>query len=181
MKDKSGEIIICVTGGISAYKACEVVRYLKKRGFGITVLMTKEAVNFVGPLTFKTLTQRQVIVDMFSDEVNWDPAHIALADRADLVVVVPATANCIGKLAQGICDDIIGCVIMATKAKIMICPAMNENMYGHPALQKNLAVLKGFGCKIIGPIKGELACGKTGIGHLADVDDIVSEIEKFFK
>ncbi|MCP4649506.1 MAG: hypothetical protein GY853_05405 [PVC group bacterium] len=178
MKKKPKEIVIGVTAGISAYKACEVVRSLKKKGHSVTVLMTKDAVNFIGPLTFKTLSERPVVIDMFEENMQWDPCHIALADKADVIAIVPATAQMIAKLALGLCDDIISCVILAAKLKPVICPAMNDNMYKHPATQTNLKKLKDFGYKIISPIKGKLACGKYGIGHLAPVDVIVSEIEK---
>lgn len=178
---KKKEIVIGVTAGISAYKTPEIVRALVKKNYGVSVLMTKEATNFIGPLTFKVLTNRPVIVDMFSDDIPWDPCHVSLAERADLVVVVPATACIIAKLANGLCDDIISCVIMATKAKVIICPAMNDNMYNHPILQENLKKLKSFGYKIISPIEGELACGRYGIGHLAELDKIINSIEKALK
>ncbi|MFH2138911.1 MAG: flavoprotein [Candidatus Omnitrophota bacterium] len=178
MKNTKKEIVVCVTAGISAYKACEVVRNLKNQGHLVSVLMTKDAVNFIGPLTFKTLSGRPVVVDMFAEDVPWDPCHISLAERADLVVVVPATANIIAKLAAGICDDIITCVITATKAKTVICPAMNDNMYKHPATQANLKKIREFGYKIIEPVKGKLACGTYGIGHIAPVEAIISGIKK---
>jgi phosphopantothenoylcysteine decarboxylase / phosphopantothenate---cysteine ligase len=181
MKKPKKEIIISVTGGISAYKACELVRDLMKKDYAVSVMMTKEATEFVTALTFRTLTNQPVIIDMFDPEISWDPCHIKLADKANLIAVVPATANFIGKLANGICDDISSCVIMATKAKILIAPAMNDNMYSHPAFQQNLAKLKTFGYKIISPIKGDLACGRTGMGHLAPVNLISREIEKLLK
>ncbi|MFH1458980.1 MAG: flavoprotein [Candidatus Omnitrophota bacterium] len=175
---KKKEIIIAVTGGISAYKSCEIVRKLVKDGFGVTVLMSKEALEFIGPLTFRTLSSRPVVTDMFDRDIAWDKAHISLAELADLIVVVPATANIIAKLAHGLCDDIISCVIMASKAKIMVAPAMNENMYKHPVFQENLKKIKALNYKIINPIIGDLACGKKGIGHLAEVQTIISEIKK---
>lgn len=180
MKGKK-EIIIGVAGGISAYKSCEIVRLLRKQGNSVTVLMTKEATHFIGPLTLQTLSGRPVIVDMFDQKIQWDPCHISLAKKADLVVIIPATANIIAKIAVGMCDDIISCVIMATKAKVIICPAMNENMYKHPALQENIKKLKNFGYQIIAPIKGELACGEVGLGHLASCDKIISEIKNALK
>ncbi len=182
MKKKNPkEIVVGVCGGISAYKACELVRLLKKRGHMVTVLMTEEARNFVAPLTFRTLSGRPVVSDMFSENVVWDPVHISIADRADLVVIVPATAHIIAKSAQGLCDDIISCVLMATKAKVLFCPAMNDNMYAHPSLQNNLKTLKKYGYDICGPVKGDLACGRTGPGHLAGVDEIARRIEKLVK
>ncbi len=181
MKKANKQILIAVTGGISAYKACELVRNLMKKGHTLTVMMSKEATQFVTALTFRTLTNQPVIVDMFDKDIKWDPCHISLAERADLVAVVPATANFIAKLANGICDDIASCVIIATKAKVLIAPAMNANMYSHPAFKQNLDKIKKFGYKIVSPIKGELACGKTGMGHLAPVADISREIEKLLK
>lgn len=181
MKKAKKEIIIGVTGGISAYKACELVRDLMKKDYAVSVMMTKQATEFIAPLTFRTLTNQPVIVDMFGENIQWDPCHISLADRADLVAVVPATANFIAKLANGFCDDITSCVIMATKAKILIAPAMNDNMFSHPAFEQNLDKLKKFGYKIVSPIKGDLACGRTGMGHLAPVEIISREIEKLLK
>jgi phosphopantothenoylcysteine decarboxylase/phosphopantothenate--cysteine ligase len=172
------EVIVGVTGGISAYKACEIVRLLTKKKHGVTVLMTPEAKQFIGPLTFRTLSGRPVIGDIFAETMHWDPCHITLADKADCIVVVPATAHSIAKLAQGFCDDIISCVITASKAKIIICPAMNDAMYRHPTVRANLIALKKFGYRIVGPIQGHLACGTTGVGHLAEVDTIVGAIEK---
>ncbi|MDD5746915.1 MAG: flavoprotein [Candidatus Omnitrophica bacterium] len=172
------EIVIGVTGGISAYKTCEIVRYLKKNDFGVTVLMSTEAAEFIGPLTFRTLSGRPVVMDMFAENIVWDPCHIALAEKADCIVVVPATAHSIAKLAVGLCDDIISCVITASKAPVIICPAMNDNMYNHPAVQANLKMLKKFGYTIIGPVKGRLASGKCAVGHLADIAEITRAIEK---
>ncbi|MBU1087281.1 MAG: hypothetical protein KKD05_07170 [Candidatus Omnitrophica bacterium] len=181
MKKANKQILIAVTGGISAYKACELVRDLMKKGHAVSVMMTPEATQFVTALTFRTLTNQPVIVDMFDQDLSWDPCHISLAERADLVAVVPATANFIAKLANGLCDDISSCVIMATKAKILIAPAMNDNMYSHPAFKQNLKKIKTFGYQIVSPIKGALACGKTAIGHLATVSEISREIEKLLK
>lgn len=181
MKKAKKEIIIGVTGGISAYKACELVRDLMKKDYAVSVMMTKQATEFIAPLTFRALTNQPVIVDMFGENIQWDPCHISLADRADVVAVVPATANFIAKLANGFCDDITSCVIMATKAKILIAPAMNDNMFSHPAFEQNLDKLKKFGYKIVSPIKGDLACGRTGMGHLAPVETISREIEKLLK
>ena len=182
MKNKqSKEIVVGVCGGISAYKACEVVRQLKKQGHEVTVLMTEEAQKFVAPLTFKTLSGRPVVCDMFGEDVPWNPVHISVADRADMIVIVPATAQMIAKAACGLCDDIISCVLTAAKAKVLFCPAMNDNMYKHPTVQKNLKTLKSFGYEICGPVKGALACGREGPGHLAAVEDIISRIEKLIR
>ena len=181
MKKMRKQIIVCVTGGISAYKACELVRDLMKKGYCVRVMMTKEAVKFVTELTFRNLTNQPVAVDMFDGNIDWDPCHISLAEWADVIAVVPATANFIGKLANGICDDLPSCVLMASKAEILLAPAMNTNMYQHPAFEQNLKKIKSFGYKIVSPVKGRLACGSTGIGHLAEVSLIAAEIEKLTK
>ncbi len=178
---KNKEILIGVTGGISAYKACELIRVLRKKGYGLRAALTSNAGKFVTPLTFRTLTARPVSMEMFSDEMSWEPEHIALADSLDLIAVVPATANFIAKLAHGLCDDIISCVITATKAKVVIAPAMNDNMYAHPTVKDNLLRLKSFGYKIVEPIKGDLACGREGVGHLAEVETIAKKIEELLK
>ena len=178
---KNKEILIGVTGGISAYKACELIRILRNKGHGVRAALTKNAAEFVTPLTFRTLTARPVAMEMFGNDLQWEPEHIALADSVDLIAVVPATANFIAKLANGLCDDIISCVITAAKAKVLIAPAMNDNMYKHPAVKENLKKLKSFGYTIVGPVKGALACGRAGVGHLAEVETIAKQIEKLLK
>jgi phosphopantothenoylcysteine decarboxylase/phosphopantothenate--cysteine ligase len=178
---KKKEILIGVTGGISAYKACELIRLLQKKGYGVSAALTNNAAKFITPLTFRTLTSRKVAIDMFDEGIEWELEHIALADMADVIAVVPATANFIAKLASGICDDIISCTITATKAKVVIAPAMNDNMYKHPTVKGNLKKLKSFGYKIVEPIKGNLACGRVGVGHLAEVQTIAGQIEKLLK
>ncbi|MCG2711934.1 MAG: hypothetical protein L6416_06385 [Candidatus Omnitrophica bacterium] len=180
MKRKK-EILVAVTGGISAYKACELIRLLRKKGYGVTAALTRNAAKFVTPLTFRTITSRKVAMEMFDEDMPWEPEHIALADSVDLVAVVPATANFIAKLANGYCDEIISCVITATKAKVVIAPAMNDNMYNHPTVKENLKKLKSFGYMMIKPVKGALACGRVGVGHLAEVAAIAGEIEKLLK
>ncbi|MCK4994048.1 MAG: hypothetical protein KAS13_03255 [Candidatus Omnitrophica bacterium] len=178
---KNKEILIGVTGGISAYKACELIRILRKSGYGVRAAMTANAAKFVTPLTFRTLTARPVAMEMFDDQIHWEPEHIAIADQMDLVAVVPATANFIAKLANGLCDEILSCVITATKAKVLIAPAMNDNMYEHPTVKENLKKLKSFGYTIVAPVEGELACGRVGVGHLAPVESIAGQIEKLLK
>lgn len=179
-KNKSS-VILGVTGGIAAYKACEITTALKKDGADVDVVMTREALEFVRALTFQTLSGNKVTIDMFDTPTEWDPVHISLADKADLVLIAPATANVIGKLANGICDDMLTCIVLATKAPVLIAPAMNVNMYNHKAVQENVAKLKKMGYKFIGPVKGRLACGCEGMGHIADVKDIVSEAKRLIK
>ena len=175
------EIILGVTGSIASYKAADIVSQLKKQGYNITCVMTAEAKQFITPLTLQTLSRNKVITEMFELPDTWDPVHTSLADKADLVLIAPATANIIGRLANGICDDILTCVAFATKAPVLIAPAMNENMYKHKIVQDNIARLKKLGYKFIGPIKGQLACGYEGMGCLSEPIDIAKEVKRLLK
>ena len=180
MKLKNKSIILGVTGSIAAYKACEIISLLTRAGMDVQVILTKEGREFITPLSLQTLSKNRVITDMFESVADWDPIHTSLADRAGCVLIAPATANVIGKLAGGICDDILTCVVFATKAPILIAPAMNEKMYKHEITQGNIAKLKKIGYKFIGPVKGRLACGCVEIGHLADVKEIADEAKRLF-
>lgn len=166
-------VVIGVCGGIAAYKACDIVSKLKKMDLNVHVIMTKSACEFVAPMTFQTLSQNFVITDMFEEPKTWDVEHISLAKKADTFLIVPATANVIGKIANGIADDMLTTTVMATKAPVIIAPAMNTNMYENPIVQDNIQKLKNYGYKIVEPASGRLACGDLGKGKLADVDDIV--------
>ncbi len=135
-------IIFGVTGSIAAFKAAEIVSRLKKQGFDITVIMTKSAQNFINPLTFRTLSQKEVITDIFIEDSMYDPQHISLADKADIIVIAPATANIIGKLASGIADDALTSIVMAIDAPLLIAPAMDDRMYLNPIMQKNIKILQ---------------------------------------
>ena len=181
MKKDPKTVILGVTGSIAAYKACELTSLLKKEGYDVKVLLTKEAQEFVTTLTFQTLSKNRVLTDMFALPDEWDPAHTSLAAEADLVLVVPATANIIAKLSSGICDDILTCTIFATEAPVLIAPAMNDKMYAHRITQENIAKLKKIGYKFIGPIKGHLACGCEALGHISDLRDIMSEVKRLLK
>ena len=172
------EIILGVTGSIAAYKACDIINGLKKLNFNVIPLMTKEAKNFISPLTLQTLSGNKVIEEMFALPDNFDPLHTSLAERADLVLIAPATANIIGKLANGICDDILSCTVFATRAPVLIAPAMNDRMYNHKVVKTNISRLKELGYKFIGPVSGRLVCGYRGMGHLAGVDAIVTQAKK---
>ena len=174
---KGKTVVIGVSGGIAVYKVCDVVSRLKKLNADVHVIMTKSACEFVGPLTFQTLSQNYVVSDMFEDPKTWDVEHIALAKKADLFLVAPATANVIGKIANGICDDMLTTTIAATKAKVLIAPAMNTNMYENPLVQKNISILKEHGYKFIDPESGRLACGDIGSGKLASPEVIVENVE----
>lgn len=175
IKDKN--IILGVTGGIAAYKACELVRLLVKSGASAHVVMTGGAAEFITPLTFQTLSKNPVHTDLFSLTQESPVVHISLADRADLLVVAPATANIIGKIANGIADDLLSTVVMAAKAPVLIAPAMNCNMYENPIVQGNINKLKEFGYHIIDSDAGELACGYEGKGRMAEPGDIFERIE----
>ncbi len=174
-------VILGVTGSIAAYRACEIINALVRESIDVEVLLTREGREFITPLTLQTLSRNKVIEEMFALPEKWDPVHTALAEKADLVLIAPATANIIGKLASGICDDIICSVIFASKAPVLIAPAMNERMYKHKIVQENISKLKGVGYNFIGPIKGHLACGHSSLGHIADTKDIVSEVKRLLK
>lgn len=171
-------VIVGVTGGIAAYKACELVRGLVKEDASVQVVMTKNATEFITPLTLQTLSGKKVAISTFDLDWESEIGHITLADNADLIVVAPATASFIGKVAGGIADSLLATVILATKAPIVLCPAMNVNMYENPAVQENLAKLRERGFIIMEPGEGELACGWEGKGRLPEIDVILGEIEK---
>jgi len=169
-------LLLGVTGGIAAYKACDLVSRLVKKNINVDVIMTKEAVNFVSPLTFQALSHNKVIVDMFDNPKYWEIEHISLAEKADTFAIVPATANIIAKIANGIADDMLTTTVIATKSPILIAPAMNTNMYLNKIVQQNIEKLKSFGYLFIEPDEGRLACGTYGSGKLADIDIIEKSI-----
>lgn len=174
LKDKN--IVLGVTGGIAVYKAVDVVSRLRKLGANINVIMTSYATEFVTPLTFQSMSQNFVTVDMFKEPKAWEIEHISLASKADLFLVAPATANIIGKVANGIADDMLSTTIMATKSKVVFAPAMNTNMYLNPIFKQNVEKLKSLGYEFISPASGRLACGDYGEGKLADPFDIVDYV-----
>lgn len=176
--NKPKEIILAVTASIAAYKACDIARLLKKDGFRVSVVMSPDAVKFISPLTLAGLSRNKVYSRMFEDMDSWDIEHISLAQRGDLILIAPATANIIAKLACGICDDLISCIVLASRAPVLVAPAMNDLMYSHCLTQENIARLKKIDYKFIGPRKGILATGKPGMGHLAEVEDIVKEAKR---
>ncbi|HZX14755.1 MAG TPA: flavoprotein, partial [Thermodesulfobacteriota bacterium] len=157
-------IILGVTGGIAAYKACELTRSLINGEANVQIIMTKNATEFISPLTFQTLSRKRVATDVFDLEWEAEIGHISLADSADLLVVAPATANFIGKVASGIADDLLTTVLMAVRSPVMICPAMNVNMYSNPVVQENIEKLRKRGFIIVDPAEGDLACGYEGKG-----------------
>ena len=177
---KKRNIILGVTASIAIYKACEIVRRLKEEAFSVSVVMTKEAEELIKPIVFQGLSGNKVYRGLFEELEGWEIGHVSLAEKADLVLVAPATANIIAKVTSGICDDLLTCVICATKALVLIAPAMNENMYKNKITQGNIKKLKSLGYKFIEPRVGRLACGKVGVGCLAEIDTIVREVKKYF-
>ena len=174
-------IVVGVSGGIACYKAVELVRLLVKSGFKVQVIMTRGATAFVTPLTFQTLSSNAVATEIFNLTQESEIGHINLADKADLFVIAPATANVIGKIAAGIADDLLTTVLMATRAPVLVAPAMNIHMYENPLLQENLRKLRRIGYHILEPDEGYLACGYEGKGRLPDPEKIVEEIERLLK
>ncbi|XZI55760.1 bifunctional phosphopantothenoylcysteine decarboxylase/phosphopantothenate--cysteine ligase CoaBC [Clostridium perfringens] len=174
MKDKKC-VVVGVSGGVAVYKALDVISRLRKKDVEVHVIMTKSATEFVTPLSFQSLSQNMVITDMFAEPKAWEIQHISLANKADLMLIVPATANIIGKVANGIADDMLSTTIMATKAPVVFCPAMNTNMYENPIVQRNISLLKELGYEFIEPASGRLACGDEGKGKLQDTEIIAEE------
>ena len=170
-------IALGVTGGIGAYKAVEVVRGLQKRGHEVIAVMTSSATRFVGAITFEAITKRRVITDQFEPGANADIEHIAIASTIDLLIIAPATANIIGKIANGIADDFLSTLYIATRAPVLIAPAMNTQMFAHEAVRRNLDTLAARGVRCVEPGEGYLACGWIGKGRLAEPDDIVAAAE----
>ena len=174
-------VTVGVTGGIACYKAVELVRLLAKEAYTVQVIMSRGAMSFVAPLTFQTLSGRAVASDTFSLTEESQIGHINLADQSDLFVIAPATANIIGKLANGIADDLMTTVLMATQAPVLVVPAMNVHMYAHPALQENLAKLGRLGYHVMDPTEGSLACGYEGKGRLPEPESIFEEIQRLLR
>src|SRR5687768_4397507 len=167
-------IALGVTGGIGAYKAVEIARGLQKNGHDVVAVMTRSATQFVGPLTFEAITRREVITDQWKAGANADIEHISIASTIDLLLVAPATANTVGKFANGLADDFLSSLFIATKAPVLLAPAMNTNMYEHPAVMKNLETLGARGVQMVDPGSGYLACGWIGKGRLAEPADVVT-------
>lgn len=176
MKAKS--VIIGITGSIAAYKACDLISQLKRSGHSVTVVMTREAEEFITPLTLEALSGNKAYRDMFQLPDKREIAHVSLARKADIIVVCPATANIIGKLAGGICDDLLTCTITSSASPVLIVPAMNDNMYKHETTRKNIRELRKIGYKFVEPIHGKLACGSVGIGHIAGTKEIAIKVNK---
>ena len=179
MTDLTGrEVVLGVTGGIAAYKSAEIVSRLRHLGAHVHVIMTKNATEFVAPLTFRTLSANPVVTDTFAAPEYWNVEHVALAKLAEVFVVAPATANILAKMANGIADDMLSTTLLATKAPVLAAPAMNTGMWTAPATQENIRTLKARGVRFIGPDSGILACGDTGAGRMSEPEEIVNAIAK---
>jgi len=174
----SKKVILGVTGSIAAYKAVDLTSQLTQQGCEVRVVMTADAQKFITPICFKTLSRQPVVTGLYDEEEGWQPTHIKLADEADLLLIAPATANIIAKLANGIADDALTCIALALnpRAKLILAPAMNGQMWLHPATQQNVAVLKKRGAQFIGPEKGLLSCGYEGMGRLWPVGKIAERV-----
>ena len=171
-------VVLCVTGGIAAYKAADLTSKLRQAGAAVRVLMTESATQFISPMTFETLSGYRAVVDTFDRNFAWEVEHISLAKAADVFVIAPATANVIAKAAHGIADDMVTTTLLATKAPVVIAPAMNTGMYDNPVTQQNLQTLRERGFHIIDPAAGRLACGDTGRGKLPDTPTLMHGIEQ---
>lgn len=175
------ELIVAVCGGIAAYKTADLVSKLVQRGAGVTVVMTRSAQEFVTPLTFQALSGRPVRMDTFELAESSDPQHIGLTEKAQLMVVAPATANILAKVSHGICDDLVSVMICAAACPVIFCPAMNVRMWGNPVTQENVRRLEKLGYKFIGPEEGWLACRNVGKGRMSESGTILEEVSRMLK
>src|SRR5215475_5710817 len=170
-------VVLGVTGSIAAYKSAELASLLVKQGHNVFAVMTHDATEFITPLTLQTLSKNPVMTSFFDEKENWRPGHIELADRANLLLIAPATAHIIAELADGLANHPLAAIALATRAPILIAPAMNGKMWAHPATQANVDLLKSRGVEFIGPEEGMLACGYEGLGRLWKVEDIAFRAE----
>ena len=171
------EVVLGITGSIGAYKAGDLVRLLRDAGYAVTCVLTQRATRFISPTTVQALSERKAHTDLFDPE-SPQIVHTSLADHARVVLVAPATANIIGKFANGLADDLLSCILLATRAKILFAPAMNVHMWQHPTVQRNVTTLKRLGVRFVGPDVGKLACGYEAIGHLAEAEEIVRAVKQ---
>ncbi len=174
-------IVLGVTGSIAAFRAADLASRLTQRGHEVRVVMTADAQKFIGPLTLQTLSRHPVVTDLFDEQPGWKPGHIELADRAKLLLIVPATAHVLAELALGMAGHALAAIALATRAPLLLAPAMNGKMWLHPAVQQNAATLRARGAQFIGPEEGMLACGYEGVGRLWPVDGIVERAEQMLK
>lgn len=178
MKRRGATVVVGVTGGIACYTVCDLINRLREEGCEVFVVMTEEAKAFITPLTLQALSGHQVFDDLLKPVAEWDPIHTTLAERADLVLVSPATANLLGKIAHGLCDDLLSCVITATEAPVVFVPAMNDAMYRKASVQANIALLTRRGYRFVPPARGHLICRKEGLGHIADQAAILRAVRQ---
>lgn len=172
-------VVLGVTGSIAAYKAAEIASALRKLGHDVFVVMTRRATEFITPLTLATLSRNPILCDLSEESQGaWKPGHIELADRADLLLIAPTSANTIARLACGLADDALGAVALATRAPLLIAPAMNGKMWEHPATRENVERLTARGASFVGPVEGMLACGYEGTGRLAEVEEIITQAQQ---
>ncbi|MBI4387649.1 MAG: hypothetical protein HY582_01235 [Candidatus Omnitrophica bacterium] len=169
-------ILLCLSGSIALYKSCDLLRDLKEEGADVFCLMTKSAQQFVSSLTFHALSGHPVYADPFSELTDWSVLHTTLADKADLVLICPASANIIARLANGMADDIVTSTVLASRAKVLVVPAMNDNMFAHPVTKENIAKLKSIGYHFVEPVKGNLVCGREGMGHIPENQAILESV-----
>jgi len=180
---KEMNILLGVSGGVAAYKAVDLASKLTAAGAGINTVMTEAACRLVGPKSFEAVTRSAVFTDLWDTTEEFKASHIALVDRADIVIVAPATANIIGKIANGICDDLLSTTLCAAtklieSGAVLLAPAMNNNMWDNPAMQRNVEMVTKMGFQLVGPVKGRLACGTEAVGRMAEPQDIIKTIEK---
>ena len=178
---KKNNILLCVSGGIAVYKAVALVSKLSQAGFNVKVIMTASAQKFVTPLSFQVMSKNDVFFDIFDEKDSNVIVHIDLADWADLVIIAPATANMIAKMAHGMADDMVSTTLLATTAPVWVAPAMNVHMYEHPAVLRNITQLHEDGIRFIEPSEGFLACGYVGKGRLEEPEKITAIVEKYFR
>jgi len=171
------EVVLCVTGGIAAYKAADLASRLRQRGANVTVAMTDAAQRLVAPITFEAVSGNPVAVTLWPRPGTRPLDHISLSERAELIIVAPATANFIGKVAAGIADDVVTTTVVAASVPIVIAPAMNDRMWANPIVQRNVKTLAEFGYRIVGPAEGWLACGTRGVGRMVEPDEIIQAAE----
>jgi len=178
---KGYEVVVGIGGGIAAYKVCQVVSQLAQKGCGITCTLTEAGTRFVTPLTFQTLTHRQVFTSLWQAEGHYDPQHLSLTERADLILIAPATADLIGKFAAGIGDDLVTTLMLGQNSPALLAPAMNTHMWDNPVVQRNVATLRELGYAFVGPEEGRLACGTTGTGRMAEPETIIKTVAEILK
>lgn len=177
IKESMSRIVLGITGSIAAYKAADLASQLTKAGHEVTCVLTKGALEFVTPLTLATLSRRPVVSDLFAEKEGWQPGHIQLADEADLLLIAPASANVLASLAHGFANDALTAIALATRAPMLIAPAMNGKMWLHPATQRNVETLKSWGVQWVEPAEGMLACGYEGVGRLAPLEEILAAVQ----